>query len=129
VAQGINLIDPVEINKMEQKQQTLDIDIFYVDQLPFLVSLSSPLKLCIVDLLSKGDKAFSNLSKVLTEHLNLYRSEGFYINSVSSDNEPSMLALKLVIRSSSPFQRKLEIILTSVSQNLKGSRGLYGGES
>jgi hypothetical protein len=82
-----------------------------------------------VDLLSKGDKAFSNLSKVLTEHLNLYRSEGFYINSVLSDNEPSMLALKLVIRSSSPFQRKLEIILTSVSQNLKGSRGLYGGES
>lgn len=54
VAHSINVRDAVVIDKMEEKQQTLDLDIFYCGQLPFLLSLSNPLKLCVVDLLTKG---------------------------------------------------------------------------
>jgi hypothetical protein len=43
----------------------------------------------VVDLLVKGEKSFLNLSKVVTDHLCLYSSEGYHVNSVSSDNEPS----------------------------------------
>jgi hypothetical protein len=52
----------------------------------------------VVDLLTKGDKSFSNLSKVVSDHLSLYRSEVEYVNSVSTDNEPSMIALRHVIQ-------------------------------
>jgi hypothetical protein len=58
VAHHINLRSAVAIDKMEIKQQTLDLDIFYCGQFPFLLSLSNPLKLCVVDLLSKGEKSF-----------------------------------------------------------------------
>jgi hypothetical protein len=51
-----------------------------------------------VDLLTKGDKSFSNLSKVVSDHLSLYRSEGYDVNSVSTDNEPAMMALRHVIQ-------------------------------
>jgi hypothetical protein len=54
--------------------------------------------MCVVDHLKKGDKSFSNLSKLLGDHINLYRSEGFYVNTVVSDNEPSMSALKSTIQ-------------------------------
>jgi hypothetical protein len=86
------------INKLEQKQQTLVIDIFYYEDIPFLLSLSDPLKMCVVDHLKKGDKSSPNLSKLLGDHINLYRSEGFYVNTVVSDNEPSMSALKSTIQ-------------------------------
>jgi hypothetical protein len=52
----------------------------------------------VVDHLKKGDKSSSNLSKLLGDHINLYRSEGFYINQVVSDNEPAMAALKPTIQ-------------------------------
>jgi hypothetical protein len=61
-------------------------------------NLSDPIKLCVVDLLTKGDKSFSNLSKVVSDHLSLYRSEGYHVNSVFTDNEPSMIALRHVIQ-------------------------------
>jgi hypothetical protein len=98
VARQINLHDAAPIDKLQDKHISLDIDIFYCVQFPFLLSLSDPIKLCVVDLLTKGDKSFSNLSKVVSDHLSLYRSEGYYVNSVSTDNEPAMMALRHVIQ-------------------------------
>jgi hypothetical protein len=98
VAHSIKVSDATLINKLEQKQQTLFIDIIYSEDIPFLLSLSDPLKMCVVDHLKKGEKSSSNLSKILGDHINLYRSEGFYVNTVVSDNEPSMSALKSTIQ-------------------------------
>ena len=84
----------------KKKQQTLQLDIFYFHQIPFLLSYSDPLHLLVVDQLSKGEKSFQHLNKLVLDHLSLYRSEGFYINTIITDNEPSMTALKPVIHSS-----------------------------
>jgi hypothetical protein len=97
VAHPIKVPDAILINKLEEKQQSLQVDIFYLEEIPFFLSLSNPLNMCVVDQLKKGDKSFQNLSKLLGDHINLYKSEGFYINTIYSDNEPAMTALRSVI--------------------------------
>ena len=92
VATNINPSGPLGIN--------YQLDIFYFHQIPFLLSYSDPLHLLVVDQLSKGEKAFQHLSKLVIDHISLYRSEGFYINTIVTDNEPSMTALKSVIHGS-----------------------------
>jgi hypothetical protein len=45
VSHNINLRDVIPCDKLNDKQVALDIDIFYCEQFPFLLSLSDPIKL------------------------------------------------------------------------------------
>ena len=66
------------------------VDLIYVNNETFFVSLSEPLDLLMIRHLPHG-KTGSVLKKVIKSQLGEYRGEGFHVFSVTSDNEPAMI--------------------------------------
>ena len=91
------------IDKGENKQIKLIIDLMYVNGDTYFISLSDSIDLTIIKFLSTGDtittKSKEDIGKALTEHVMLYKSEGFYINTVISDNEAVMKSITIIINS------------------------------
>jgi hypothetical protein len=87
-----------EIEKCEEKLQTLIIDIMYVSQEPYLITISKPLDLIIVDHLpSYGTKESKNKAVVKTSLFGiiaLYRSESFHISEIICDSESAFVQLE-----------------------------------
>lgn len=71
--------------------QTLDADIMYVGGEPYLVSVSSPLCLTMVNHLNTG-KTATQLSRALKEQINSYRARNFVIDTIQTDGEGALAA-------------------------------------
>lgn len=86
------------ISKHHEKIQTLMIDLMYVNDECFLVTVSRPIDLVLVHhLASYGastNKSKNLIKTALLKTLATYRSEGFHINEIICDAESSFLALE-----------------------------------
>jgi len=80
---SITDIEPVE--SFMREAQTLEEDIMFVDQIPFLVSLSTPLDLIIISELKA--RTATELWSVQFRHLGIYKAEGFAVHKVFFDRE------------------------------------------
>jgi hypothetical protein len=69
----------VQVNKLEEKNLTLTIDIIYVSGEAFLVSLSNPID--YFTLKQIDSKSSTTLAKVIASIMSLYRGEGFFVHS------------------------------------------------
>jgi hypothetical protein len=84
---------PTEIRDL-QKNITLSIDIFYVNKIPFLVTLSRVL--CFVTVMHLVDKKASTVFKILEYVVKYYSEKGFKITGVVGKNEFTPLEEQLV---------------------------------
>ena len=89
------------INKCPEKIQQLVIDIMYVNRDPYLISISVPMGLTMVDSLGAYDQNTSKSSKILInvilQQIKLYKSEGFIINKIICDNEPGIKTNQFIL--------------------------------
>ena len=88
------------VNKSAEKIQTLTIDIMYVEGNPYLISVSKPLDLVIIDEIDSTSNQYTyseSIKLIITSMLALYRSEGFFVNTIFSDNESTLTHLKYAI--------------------------------
>ena len=87
--------EPVKVElipRLIQTAQSLLIDLFFMNKLPFLVSKTMPLRYVIaVRLLTKN---VAEVGKALLRMIGMYRSRGFAISAVLTDREPAVLALE-----------------------------------
>ena len=84
--------EPEEIPRVIDKVQTLYMDIVFIFGLAFLISVSSPMDLTIVNPLGKqtGARSSSILLKAINNQINIYRKYGFLIKNIHSDREGSV---------------------------------------
>ena len=75
-----------------KSSQLLHVDILFVHQIPFLLSLSTPLLFLMVDPIEARHAQL--IWKALSKQLSLYASKGFTISSILSDHEGGLVALK-----------------------------------
>ena len=87
---------PIEYLPLEvAADQVLHVDVMFVAGSAFLISVSSPLNLTMVNSLGRGRGArtLPTVEKALFEQLNLYQSRRFKVISVKTDQEGSILSL------------------------------------
>jgi hypothetical protein len=88
---------PNNVNKMTEKYQSLLVDLAYVETQCYLISISIPLNLVMIDIASS--KTALHLGQLLVETIDCYKSEGFIINCVKCDNESCLSAARQTINS------------------------------
>jgi len=83
--------------KLADKSIQLYIDIMYVNNEAYLISISKPINLTIVDYLkgynSQGPKSVDVINKTIINIINIYRSEGYFIYEILCGNDPSFKRL------------------------------------
>jgi hypothetical protein len=93
-----NIPQPERVSKHLQKIQDLIIDIMYVNNEPFLVSVSRPLDLIIVDHLPSYDanetKSKITIQTSLFSILGKYHAEGFHVKNIICDAEAALIAME-----------------------------------
>jgi hypothetical protein len=87
--------NPAQVPRLLPVNQTLDCDIMFVNSHAFLISVSSPLRLTLVNHLGTGEGARNtgNLRKALDLQINTYRASAYVIIMLQSDNEGGIVAL------------------------------------
>jgi hypothetical protein len=77
----------------------LNVDIMFVNSLAFLISVSTPLGLTIVNELgrNKGARSLASVSLALLEQLHTYASKKINITTIRADNEGSIAAMKSIL--------------------------------
>jgi hypothetical protein len=87
--------------KLIQKNQTLNVDIMFVNSRAFLISVTNPLGFTMVTDLgtNSGARSKSSIRKALAEQLAQYKSHGFTITTLQSDGEGAIASLSTEIQS------------------------------
>ena len=88
------------IGKYEDKYIQLFIDIMFVNKNPYLITISDPINLTMVDELKgyniKQPRSSEVVNKILSDIISKYRSESFFIYEIVCDNDKSFLSLSTV---------------------------------
>ena len=89
--------DPVKVEYIPRSmdaEQTLHIDIMFVEGVAYLVSVSTPLGLTLVNHLGhlKGSRATGPVRDALSKQVALYRSENFTVRTILTDGEGAVHA-------------------------------------
>jgi hypothetical protein len=111
--------------------QSMHVDIFFVEGLAFFASVSTPLGLTMVHYLSKSSRSTTSVEKALLSQINTYKSSGFIIDIILTDGEGAMSKLTDTLNSmsirvnpSGPGQhvpiieRKIQVIKQSIRAHL-----------
>lgn len=88
--------DPVKteyVPRQTPKHQTLMADIMFVEGDPYLVSVSKPLGLTLVNHL-KGSRSASTLMAAISNQLNRYTAQGFVVKTILTDGEGGLMSLE-----------------------------------
>ncbi|MCG3769880.1 MAG: hypothetical protein JW384_01011 [Nitrosomonadaceae bacterium] len=73
-----------------QSSQTMFADIFYVNGVPFFLSICTPLWLYMVTKLPNGRRSEAAIKEVLVKHLSAVASNSFTIGAINTDHEGGM---------------------------------------
>jgi hypothetical protein len=68
-----------------------NVDIMFVESLPFLISVSKPLSYTMIDRLPS--RTISSVTKTLQNQINKYHLQNFKIDTILSDNEGAIAAM------------------------------------
>jgi hypothetical protein len=83
-----------ELPRIISSKLKLEMDIFFVNELPFLISKSIPLGLTLVTYLGgAGARSAATVFKALSSQLGAYRSERFSVTEVHCDGEGALAKL------------------------------------
>jgi hypothetical protein len=85
------------VSKPVSEIQSLNADLLYVDNKPYLITVSTPLNLTLVSDLN-GSKSEETLSDFIIRHVNEYKSEGFSVDLVYCDREGGIIASKEILK-------------------------------
>lgn len=80
------------------KHQVMMVDIMFVEGDPYLVSVSKPLGLTLINHL-KGSRTAATLMSAISNQLNRYTSQGFVVNTILTDGEGGLIALESYLNS------------------------------
>jgi hypothetical protein len=94
INQRSDIYDTINIEKDEDKNITLEIDIISIEDQHFLISLTRPLDLLTIDHMKYSSKTKDNIKVHLFNHINVISGEGFLVNEVKSNAESSFVAMK-----------------------------------
>jgi hypothetical protein len=81
------------VSKPVSEIQSLHADLLFVDNKPYLITVSTPLNLILVSDLN-GSKSEETLSDFIVRHVNEYKSEGFSVEIIYCDREGGIIASK-----------------------------------
>ena len=84
------------IIKRVREIQTLSIDIMFVNGDPYLISVSAPMGLTMVNDLN-GSRSYTSVKSALLDHLTLYKSEGFVIDTIFTDGEGAVAKMQDIL--------------------------------
>ena len=84
---------PELFETITQKQQTLDLDVFFIKTLPFLIGVLTPLDLIMVKRLNKGRSA-PEIRKGVTSFMTAAKSKNFDVKLVRSDGEGGVESMR-----------------------------------
>jgi hypothetical protein len=79
------------------KTITLHVDLLFVDELPFLVSISDPIGLSMVT--KVGARSTEDLTDALSGQIALYRLNGHAVDCVTTDEEAGILSFEATLAS------------------------------
>jgi hypothetical protein len=85
------------ISKPVSEIQSLHADLLFVDNNPYLITVSTPLNLILVSDLG-GNKTKEVLSDYIVRHVNEYKSEGFSVDMILCDREGGIIASKELLK-------------------------------
>eukprot|EP01040_Poterioochromonas_malhamensis_P013796 gene13796-15214_t len=80
------------INKPTTETQVLHTDIMFIDSLPYLISISTPMNLLLAT--SLDSRAKEDIAPAIINHINTYKSEGFTVKMVLCDGEGGIIVAK-----------------------------------
>lgn len=98
VNQPINY-QQIPAEKHEEKELVLQIDIIFIEDQPYFISLAQPLDLISVDSIESSPKTFQTARKHILNHIDGLRSEGFVVKEILCDGEKSFSALRRELNS------------------------------
>lgn len=90
--EGIIDIAAEMVDKMKEKPLTLHGDIFFVDRIPFLLTVSKPINYVIVTYLKK--RTWPEILEGLETHKNVYKSHGWDAKYLRFDREKGVSCIK-----------------------------------
>lgn len=103
--------NPDVIVKRTREIQTLSVDVMFVNGDPYLISVSTPMGLTMVNALES--RAYKQVSDALSEQLNRYKSEGFVVTTVFTDGEGAIAKMEHLLR-----ERGISINTTGAGQHV-----------
>lgn len=85
---------PAKVPRLIDKNQALYMDIMFIAQIAFLISISKPMHLITATALGKssGQRTSVTLREAIKQHINVYSKYGFKISEIHSDPETGMLS-------------------------------------
>lgn len=79
----------------ESRDVDLSMDIFFIAGIPFLMSISSRMKLYVVTHLT--DRKASTVLEAIESHISAYKVKDFYVKNILVDGESAIIALRTEI--------------------------------
>ena len=75
-----------------RRDQDLHVDLMFIDREPYLVSVSSPLQLLMVN--HCGDKSTDSVKAALLNHISLYKGQDYQVKMILCDGEGAVQAMR-----------------------------------
>jgi hypothetical protein len=80
------------INKPTTEQQVLHADVMFIDNMPYLISISTPMNLLLSTSLDSRSK--EDIAEAIISQVNTYKSEGFIVKMIECDGEGGIIVAK-----------------------------------